>query len=74
MSEPWLTIIPMYNLWSLPNELQLPFEFNDRTSLRILPDWLQAESESDTVDLLLPKVRESLPNNVRYCRHRDLSH
>jgi hypothetical protein len=69
MIEPWLTIVPIYNLWSLPDELQLPFSLNKRASLSRLPDWLTDEQQSNVVDLLLPKVREELKahGTIRYC-------
>lgn len=67
MSEPWVTIVPIYNLWRLPDGLLLPYEFNDRTSLGLLPEWLLAKESDDTVDLLRPRLREVLNDNIHYC-------
>ncbi len=67
MPEPWLTIAPIHNLWRLPDGFQLPYQFNDRTSLQLVPEWLLTKESDDTVDLLRPKLREALGRDVLYC-------
>lgn len=67
MPEPWLTIVPIHNLWRLPDGFQLPYQFNDRTFLQPMPEWLLTKESEDTVDLLRPKLKEALGRDVPYC-------
>jgi energy-converting hydrogenase A subunit M len=68
MSEPWLTIAPIYNLWNLPKKLDLPYQLNDRVSICKLPDWLVENQLNDDIDLLMPKLREAVQKNkAKYC-------
>lgn len=67
MPEPWETIAPVRNLWRVPDGLRLPFQFNEHTSLRPLPEWLLSEESEETVDLLRRKLRESLDVHLPYC-------
>lgn len=66
-STNWISIAPIRDLYQLPRELDLPFEFGNRVCLERLPAWLLDES-GDNVDLLLPRLRQEADDfHVRYC-------
>ena len=63
----WISIAPIRDLYHLPRELELPFEFGNRVCLERLPNWVLDESE-DKVDLLLPRLRQEADDfHVQYC-------
>ncbi|MGB3934410.1 MAG: hypothetical protein WBL29_01725 [Burkholderiales bacterium] len=68
MPEPWLTIAPVRNFWHLPAGLQLPYKLNERTSFRRVPDWVLSDQSEESVDILRPRLRKALEDDIaEYC-------
>lgn len=58
----------MQNFWQIPDPIKLPFQFNKRTSLRALPEWLLSDKPEETVDELRSPFREGFAiDGVSYC-------
>jgi len=64
MPEPWMTFAPLQPNWVLPSEINLPFHFNENVSIRLIPEWVGAESAPNR---LRERLREKLEEGVKYC-------
>lgn len=65
MPDSWLTIAPVRNLWRLPEALHLPYSFDDRTSLRALPEWVLSDAKHDPLRAKFGRAVKK--SRAKYC-------
>lgn len=64
MSDPWITIAPVFPPRHAPEGMTFPYYFDKRVSYRLIPDWVMDDT---TVDDLRAKLREQIAEGSTHC-------